>query len=160
MDDKGPATSGNDTDDNTLHEMPAGAASPGPVFRTKETDPEKAANNCSNNDAIRNAHDTDGTEAEADDDDSSKDGEADPNALAQVASFSFTDVPDGGLQAWLVVLGVWCTSFCSFGWINSVGVFQDYYESGPLSNYSSSTVSWIPSLQIFFMMAMVRACYA
>jgi hypothetical protein len=28
--------------------------------------------------------------------------------------------PDGGLTAWLVVLGAWCTSFCSFGWINSM----------------------------------------
>lgn len=37
-----------------------------------------------------------------------------------------------------------------------IGVFQEYYQNGPLSNYSSSTVSWIPSLQIFFMMAMVR----
>ena len=29
------------------------------------------------------------------------------------------DPHDGGFVAWLVVLGVWCTSFCSFGWINS-----------------------------------------
>lgn len=29
------------------------------------------------------------------------------------------DAPDGGTAAWLVVLGAWCTSFCSFGWINS-----------------------------------------
>lgn len=29
------------------------------------------------------------------------------------------DTPDGGLLAWLVVLGAWCTSFCSFGWLNS-----------------------------------------
>lgn len=27
--------------------------------------------------------------------------------------------PDGGLEAWLVVVGAWCTSFCSFGWVNS-----------------------------------------
>lgn len=27
--------------------------------------------------------------------------------------------PDGGLRAWLVVIGAWCTSVCSFGWINS-----------------------------------------
>jgi hypothetical protein len=27
--------------------------------------------------------------------------------------------PDGGTAAWLVVLGAWCTSFCSFGWLNS-----------------------------------------
>jgi hypothetical protein len=26
--------------------------------------------------------------------------------------------PDGGAVAWLVVFGVWCCTFCSFGWIN------------------------------------------
>ena len=26
--------------------------------------------------------------------------------------------PDGGLKAWLCVLGGFCTLFCSFGWIN------------------------------------------
>jgi len=65
------------------------------------------------------------------------------------------DAPDGGSRAWLSVLGAFCTSFCSFGWLNSIGAFQEYYQTGPLSSYSSSTISWIPSLQIFFMMAMV-----
>jgi MFS family permease len=32
-----------------------------------------------------------------------------------------------------------------------VGTFQVYYETGPLQDYSSSQISWIPSLQIFFM---------
>ncbi|KAM3436014.1 hypothetical protein NHJ13734_005291 [Beauveria thailandica] len=59
--------------------------------------------------------------------------------------------PDGGLQAWLVVLGAWCASFCSYGWINSVGIFQQYYAQGPLKEYSASQISWIPALQIFFM---------
>lgn len=27
---------------------------------------------------------------------------------------------DGGWTAWLVVLGAWCASFCSYGWINSM----------------------------------------
>lgn len=27
---------------------------------------------------------------------------------------------DGGSTAWLVVLGAWCSSFCSYGWINSM----------------------------------------
>jgi hypothetical protein len=27
--------------------------------------------------------------------------------------------PDGGAAAWLVVLGAWCCSFSSPGWINS-----------------------------------------
>ena len=57
------------------------------------------------------------------------------------------DFPDGGFEAWLVILGGWCCLFVSFGWITSIGVFQDYYEGHQLSNYSSSTVSWIPSLQ-------------
>ena len=26
--------------------------------------------------------------------------------------------PDGGRQAWLCILGGFCTLFCSFGWIN------------------------------------------
>lgn len=29
------------------------------------------------------------------------------------------NAPDGGAAAWLCVLGAWCTSICSFGWINS-----------------------------------------
>ncbi|KAJ5987991.1 major facilitator superfamily domain-containing protein [Penicillium waksmanii] len=62
--------------------------------------------------------------------------------------------PDGGSVAWLVVLGAWCCSFTSPGWINSMGSFQAYYEVGPLKNYSSSTISWIPSLQIFFVFAL------
>ena len=33
-----------------------------------------------------------------------------------------SDAPDGGVQAWLVVLGAWCTSFCSFGWLNSESI--------------------------------------
>ncbi|KAM7222955.1 MFS general substrate transporter [Rhypophila decipiens] len=62
-----------------------------------------------------------------------------------------SQIPDGGRQAWLVVLGAWCVSFCSYGWINSIGTFQEYYQSGPLKEYSVSQISWIPSLQIFFM---------
>lgn len=29
--------------------------------------------------------------------------------------------PEGGSKAWLVVLGCWCTSFASFGIVNSFG---------------------------------------
>jgi hypothetical protein len=37
-----------------------------------------------------------------------------PNALAS----EFGPPPDGGWEAWLVVLGGACTVFSSFGWIN------------------------------------------
>ncbi|KAJ2907278.1 major facilitator superfamily transporter [Zalerion maritima] len=65
-----------------------------------------------------------------------------------------SEIPDGGVDAWLLVLGAWCAAFCSFGWVNSIGIWQEYYQNGPLSSYSSSTIAWIPSLQVFFMMGM------
>ena len=62
-----------------------------------------------------------------------------------------TDFPDGGLDAWLCVLGGWCALFSSFGLINCVGVFVQQYSAGPLAGYSLSTVTWITSLQVFMM---------
>jgi hypothetical protein len=61
------------------------------------------------------------------------------------------DFPDGGLQAWLVVFGGWCGLFATFGFINCIGVFQAYYVQVPLSQYTQSTVSWIPSVEVWAM---------
>ncbi|KAI9432733.1 MFS general substrate transporter [Lactarius indigo] len=63
------------------------------------------------------------------------------------------DCPDGGLQAWLVVLGASCATFATSGYAVSWGVFQDYYENVLLKGTSPSTVAWIGSIQfalIFF----------
>lgn len=65
------------------------------------------------------------------------------------AAFDPRQNPDGGLQAWLCVLGAFFTLFCSFGWINTIAVFQNYYQSHQLAEYSPSTVAWIPSLETF-----------
>ena len=61
------------------------------------------------------------------------------------------DFPDGGFKAWSVVLGGWCCLFSSFGWINCIGVFQDYYQRNQLRTYPPSTVTWISSTQKFMM---------
>lgn len=63
------------------------------------------------------------------------------------------DPPDGGLQAWMIVVGGWCANFVSVGWNNSVGIFQTIYEKELLSSYSSSSIGWINSLQAFVMFA-------
>ncbi|KAI9697881.1 MAG: hypothetical protein M1820_007668 [Bogoriella megaspora] len=63
------------------------------------------------------------------------------------------DFPEGGAKAWLVVAGGWCCLFVSFGWINCIGVFQDYYQTHMLSHLAPSTVAWIPSLEAFMMFA-------
>ncbi len=68
---------------------------------------------------------------------------------AAPAGFNPADFPDGGREAWLVVFGGFLALFCSFGLVNCIGVFQQYYVEGPLSNYSESEVSWIPSLHVF-----------
>lgn len=36
----------------------------------------------------------------------------------------------------------------------AVGTFQEYYQETLFDGYSASTVSWIPSLQIFFLMGL------
>ena len=37
--------------------------------------------------------------------------------------------PDGGLQAWLMVLGAWCSLFCTFGWINSTSTLSNVHPT-------------------------------
>lgn len=58
------------------------------------------------------------------------------------------DIPDGGLKAWSVIVGVWCCQFTGFGWINSIGVFQNQYQNDQLRAYSPSTVAWITSVEV------------
>lgn len=70
---------------------------------------------------------------------------------AVVGGVNPADFPDGGLEAWLVVLGGFCCLFCSFGWINCIGIFQEYYQQNTLKQYSTSTVSWITSMELFMM---------
>ncbi|RXW20849.1 hypothetical protein EST38_g4991 [Candolleomyces aberdarensis] len=64
------------------------------------------------------------------------------------------DVPDGGLRAWLVVAGVWITQFCSFGYTNAYGVYNDYYVRTYLvDKYTSAQISWIGSVQLFLVLS-------
>lgn len=46
--------------------------------------------------------------------------------------------PDGGVTAWLTVLGAWCVTFCSFGWINS-----KYSPPGRENNASILVIVWL-----------------
>ncbi|EED17728.1 monocarboxylate transporter, putative [Talaromyces stipitatus ATCC 10500] len=59
--------------------------------------------------------------------------------------------PDGGLSAWLQVVGAFVIFFNTWGQINTFGVFQTYYESGALFTESSSNISWIGSIQCFLL---------
>jgi hypothetical protein len=55
--------------------------------------------------------------------------------------------PEGGPTAWLAVAGATACLFVSFGWVNVIGIFQEYYQIHQLHDYSPSDIAWIPSLQ-------------
>ncbi|RDX51747.1 MFS general substrate transporter [Lentinus brumalis] len=57
------------------------------------------------------------------------------------------DFPEGGLRAWLVVFGVTCGLCATFGFVNTWGIFQAYYETYTLRDQTPSTIAWIGSVQ-------------
>ena len=69
----------------------------------------------------------------------------------------FSPPPDGGLRAWMCIVGGWLVLFCTFGFSTSFGVFQDYYESAGAAD--SSTISWIGSLQVRCSPTRTKLCH-
>lgn len=57
--------------------------------------------------------------------------------------------PEGGMQAWLVVLGSFCGMTASFGMMNTVGIFHSYLAEHQLKDYNESTIGWIFSMYVF-----------
>ncbi|KAI2622310.1 putative MFS monocarboxylate transporter [Hypoxylon sp. NC1633] len=62
------------------------------------------------------------------------------------------DPPDGGLIAWLQVVGCFALFFNTWGITNTFGVFQTYYENELLQHMSPSSISWIGSTQSFLLL--------
>ncbi|KAJ7493693.1 major facilitator superfamily domain-containing protein [Mycena latifolia] len=63
------------------------------------------------------------------------------------------DFPDGGLKAQIVLFGTVTGFFATFGYVNSWGVFQAYYQQKLLHHSTPSEIAWIGSIQhamIFF----------
>ncbi|SJK98221.1 uncharacterized protein ARMOST_01482 [Armillaria ostoyae] len=55
---------------------------------------------------------------------------------------------EGTLQGWLTVCGASLVAMCTFGNIQSFGVYQAYYTSTLLAGSSPSKISWIGSVQL------------
>jgi len=66
--------------------------------------------------------------------------------LSRVASRTY---PEGGLKGWSVVFGSFCGMMASFGFMATIGVFQEYLMKNQLKSYSSSSVGWIFSTYVF-----------
>ncbi|KAL0565984.1 hypothetical protein V5O48_016037, partial [Marasmius crinis-equi] len=72
------------------------------------------------------------------------------------------DVPEGGTKAWFVVLGLACCLFTTYGYINSWGVFQTYYEQNLHIGLTPGTISWIGAAQralFFFPVLIVKRLF-
>ena len=54
----------------------------------------------------------------------------------------------------LVVGGAFTCLFFTVGFLNSAGIFLEYYARDLLSNESPSTIAWISAIAIFFLFAM------
>lgn len=57
--------------------------------------------------------------------------------------------PEGGRDAWLVVLGAWCGLTASLGIYNTAGVFEVVISEVILPEESPSTLGWIFSIYAF-----------
>lgn len=58
---------------------------------------------------------------------------------------------EGGVQAWLTILGSSLVYFSTFGIINSFGFFQDLYQNTYLPETPSSTIAFVGTIQVTLM---------
>lgn len=57
------------------------------------------------------------------------------------------------LRASLALLGAFCALFCSVGFVNAFGVFQEYYKANQLHEKSEFDISWLGSFSSFVLFA-------
>ncbi|KAK5637578.1 hypothetical protein RRF57_013293 [Xylaria bambusicola] len=58
--------------------------------------------------------------------------------------------PEGGTEAWLVVLGAWCAMIPSMGLLNTLAILQAWVSENELSGLPEYTIGWIFSTYAFF----------
>ncbi|KAL4862662.1 major facilitator superfamily domain-containing protein [Aspergillus spectabilis] len=66
--------------------------------------------------------------------------------------------PNGGLKAWLQVLGAFFLMVNTWGLINAFGVFETYYRSTLIPESSLSDIAWIGLMQGFLMLVIAVVC--
>jgi MFS family permease len=81
-------------------------------------------------------------------------GPTDPSSTIEKQYFNDESYPDGGLRAWLVVLGSFFLLFAAFGFQTSIGLFQLYWSLNQLQDWSPGRIAWIPSVFIFLSLAL------
>lgn len=57
--------------------------------------------------------------------------------------------PEGGLRAWLVVLGCWLALVAGLGLMNTLATLQTYVATHQLAEYEEGTIGWVFSTYTF-----------
>lgn len=79
-----------------------------------------------------------------------------PSTISVTDTTCHHEYPEGGLKAYLTVIGAFLALFSSFGHISSFGTYEAWYAEHQLHQLSSSTISWIGSLQLWVFFFSVR----
>lgn len=58
---------------------------------------------------------------------------------------------DGGVRAWVIVLGAWCAMVPSMGLLNTMAVLEAWLAEHQLEHVPKSTVGWVFSCYAFFL---------
>ncbi|KAL4944146.1 hypothetical protein BDV06DRAFT_210528 [Aspergillus oleicola] len=69
------------------------------------------------------------------------------SAEPQQQESSRQPIPNGGFEAWLSVVAVFCVFVNTWGLISTYGAFQEFYQTTLLSDESPSSISWVGSIQ-------------
>ncbi|KAK6603393.1 riboflavin transporter MCH5 [Botrytis cinerea] len=70
------------------------------------------------------------------------------------SEFLESDAPrdsEWNTRSCIAVIGAFSIMFCSVGFINAFGVFQEYYAKNMLANKTASEISWLGSFNVFCM---------
>lgn len=59
-----------------------------------------------------------------------------------------SDFPDGGWKAWVTVAGAFVALFFTFGQLYTFGNYELWYSENQLKGMTSTTISWIGSIQL------------
>lgn len=76
-----------------------------------------------------------------------------PNSVIRAQAQPRTD---GGGMAWMQVIGAFLVIFNTQGYFNAFGIYQTYYTT-ELQNVATWTVSWIGSVQVWFVLFFLEA---
>lgn len=72
-----------------------------------------------------------------------------PSEEASIRENEKDDFPEGGREAWLVVVGSFCGSFSVFGILNCSSIMLEYFATNQLKDYNTGQIGWLFGVSLF-----------